>query len=205
MNRDSLMKNVLIIFVKNPEIGKVKSRLAKTIGDKQALSVYKKLLEITKEIVIDLEFDKCVCYSDWIDREDLWNNDTFRKTLQKGDDLGFRMYIAIKDLSDSYEKICLIGSDTIELTDEIIERAYALLEDHDIVLGPSFDGGYYLIGMKSPTKALFEPISWSTGAVLAETIDKIGKLKLTYALLPTLNDIDEIEDINDRDRESLLS
>ena len=200
------MKNVLIIFVKNPKLGKVKSRLAKSIGDMNALSVYKKLLKMTKEIVIDLEFDKRVCYSDMIEQEDLWDNGIFQKGLQKGDDLGLRMYNAFKDASeDSYQKICLIGSDIIELTDEIIIKAFSLLDEHDIVLGPSFDGGYYLIGMKSPTKVLFENIKWSTGVVLAETINEIHKLKLNYALLPTLNDIDEIEDINDIDKDFLLS
>lgn len=199
------MKNLLIIFVKNPELGKVKSRLAKSIGDVNALWVYKKLLKITKKIVIDLEFDKRVCYSDRIEREDLWNNDIFQKTLQKGDDLGLRMYNAIQDASiDSYQKTCLVGSDTIELTHKIMVKAFRFLDDHDIVLGPSFDGGYYLIGMKSPTKALFENIRWSTEVVLAETIDTIRKLKLTYALLPTLNDIDKIEDINERHKNFLL-
>ena len=200
------MKNVLIIFVKNPQLGKVKSRLAKSIGDMNALSVYKKLLKMTKEIVIDLEFDKRVCYSDMIDQDDLWDNGIFQKGLQKGDDLGLRMYNAFKDASeDSYQKICLIGSDIIELTDEIIIKAFSLLDEHDIVLGPSFDGGYYLIGMKTPAKVLFENISWSTGVVLSETINEIHKLKLNYALLPTLNDIDEIEDINDSNRDFLFS
>ena len=201
-----LMEKLLIIFVKNPKIGKVKSRLAKSIGDRKALSVYKKLLRRTKEHVIDLEIDKRVCYSEMIDQEDLWENSKFQKSLQQGDDLGVRMYNAIKDASkDPYHKICLIGSDIMELTDEIIIRAFSLLDEHDIVLGPSFDGGYYLIGMKSPVKELFLNKKWSTEVVLAETVNKIKKLKLTYALLPTLNDIDEIEDLSDSDRDYLLS
>jgi rSAM/selenodomain-associated transferase 1 len=200
------MENLLIIFVKNPELGKVKSRLAESIGDRKALSVYKKLLRRTKEIIMDLGMDKRVCYSEMIDREDLWENSNYQKSSQKGDDLGVRMYNAIKDASkDSYHKICLIGSDIMELTDEIIVKAFNLLDDHDVVLGPSFDGGYYLIGMKSPVKELFLNKKWSTSVVLAETVDEIKKLKLTYAFLPTLNDIDEIENINDWDRDYLLS
>jgi len=200
------MKKLLIIFVKNPELGKVKSRLAKSIGEKKALSVYKKLLERTKEVLMEIEIDKRVCYSEIIDQEDLWENSNFQKSLQKGDDLGVRMHNAIDAaFKDLYGKICLIGSDIMDLSDEIIKNAFNLLDDHDIVLGPSFDGGYYLIGMKSPAKELFLNKKWSTGVVLEEAIDEIKKLKLTYAFLPTLNDIDEIEDINDKDRNYLLS
>lgn len=200
------MKKLLIIFVKNPELGKVKSRLAKSIGDKKALSVYKKLLKRTKEVLMNIEIDKRVCYSEMIDEEDLWENSNFQKSLQKGDDLGVRMYNAIDAASDDgYEKICLIGSDLMDLSDEIILKAFNLLDDYDIVLGPSFDGGYYLIGMKSPVKELFLNKKWSTGSVLAEAIHEIKQMKMTYDFLPTLNDIDEIEDINDGNKNYLLS
>lgn len=200
------MENLLIIFVKNPVIGKVKSRLAKSIGDKKALSVYIKLLTNTKKIVKDLDMDKRVCYSDTIDKEDLWGSSNFQKSLQKGNDLGLRMYHAIDDASkESYDKICLIGSDIMELTDEIIIKAFNRLDDFDIVLGPSFDGGYYLIGMNSPVRELFLNKKWSTGVVLEEAVNEIKKLKLTYSFLPTLNDIDEIEDINESNKDYLLS
>ena len=106
---------------------------------------------------------------------------------------------------NSYDKICLIGSDILELTDEIIVRAFDHLDTHDIVLGPSLDGGYYLIGMKSPVSHVFENKKWGTGEVLKATLNDINKMSLKYSLLPILNDIDEIEDINDSNRKYLLS
>ncbi len=200
------MENLLIIFVKNPKIGKVKSRLAKSIGDKMALSVYKKLVKRTKEITIDLPIDKRVYYSETIEDDDLWENSIYQKRLQKGGDLGERMYNAFKEASsDSYHNICLIGSDIMELTSEIVLQAFSLLADQHIVLGPSLDGGYYLIAMKLPVKELFLNKKWGTKEVFSEAIHGIKKMKLDYALLPTLNDIDEVGDIRDIDKDYLLS
>ncbi len=200
------MKNILIVFVKNLIEGKVKSRLAKTIGKNRSLSVYKKLLVRTREIVWNLSMNKQICYSDVVINNDIWEEKIFQKSLQSGNNLGLRMLNAFKDASnDGYENMCLIGSDSMELTDVIINSAFELLEKHDIVLGPSVDGGYYLICMSSPTKNVFKNITWSTELVLKQTIDEIQKLNLSYVLLPTLNDIDEINDINDDDKEYLFS
>jgi len=200
------MKGLLIIFVKNPVHGKVKSRLAAKVGADKALSIYRKLLDRTRQVVSEIPFDKLVCYSNEIDRADIWSNNDFKKDLQKGRDLGQRMYYAIEKASDDlYEKICLIGSDNMEITPEIIIEAYNSLDDADIVLGPSRDGGYYLIGMKQPIVEIFELGNWSTTSVLEETIAIAKSMELTYHLLAELNDIDELEDINDQDQNYLLS
>lgn len=200
------MKGLLIIFVKNPVHGKVKSRLAAKVGADKALSIYRKLLDRTRQVVSEIPFDKLVCYSNEIDRADIWSNNDFKKDLQKGRDLGQRMYYAIEKASDDlYEKICLIGSDNMEITPEIIIEAYDSLDDADIVLGPSRDGGYYLIGMKQPIVEIFELGNWSTTSVLEETIAIAKSMELTYHLLAELNDIDELEDINDQDQNYLLS
>lgn len=200
------MNDILIVFVKNPIKGSVKSRLAKTIGNVKALSVYNRLLYRTKIIILNLIVDKRICYSDFICKTDLWELSSFQKSLQFGDNLGLRMYNAIKEASDEgYSKICLIGSDSMELTSDIVNSAFNLLDSHDVVLGPSSDGGYYLIGMKPPIKNIFDRIDWSTELVLKQTIKKAENLKLGYRLLPVLNDIDEIDDINDADRDYLLS
>lgn len=206
MQESQFMKNLLIIFVKNPELGKVKSRLAKSIGNKKALSVYKKLLKRTKEITIDLPMDKCVYYSDIVEQDDLWENHIFQKKLQKGNDLGERMCNAFIEASnDSYHKICLIGSDLMELTNEMVMQAFSLLDTRKIVIGPSLDGGYYLIAMKTPVKEIFLNKKWSTKDVFADAVHEIKTMNLDYALLPTLNDIDDVWDINDSDRDYLLS
>lgn len=200
------MKSLLIIFTKNPVIGNVKTRLARSIGEEKALSVYKRLLSKTKDTVMNLGVEKRVCYSDKLDQHDLWENDIFQKELQKGDDLGKRMYNAINNASlEGYEKICLIGTDIFDLTDQVIERAFDALESYDIAIGPSTDGGYYLIGMKSPVKTVFENKKWSTNTVLKDTIAHFNKLDLTYTLLPVLNDIDEINDITKDNQDYLYS
>lgn len=200
------MKKLLIIFVKNPETGKVKSRLANSIGDEKARSVYKKLLLKTKDVVKGLDIDKQVCYAEFIDLDDIWENDAFDKTLQCHGDLGERMKNAFQNaFSNSYSKVCLIGSDIMELNEDILTDAFELLEKSDLVIGPSLDGGYYLIGMKSPKENLFENISWSSSSVLEETIATAVDLKLAYSLLPVLNDIDVIDDIKEEDKSYLLS
>lgn len=200
------MKKLLIIFVKNPETGKVKSRLANSIGDEKARSVYKKLLLKTKDVVKGLDIDKQVCYAEFIDLDDIWENDAFDKTLQCHGDLGERMKNAFQNaFSNSYSKVCLIGSDIMELNEDILTDAFELLEKSDLVIGPSLDGGYYLIGMKSPKENLFENISWSSSSVLEETIATSVDLTLAYSLLPVLNDIDVIDDIKEEDKGYLLS
>ncbi|MCG8307173.1 MAG: TIGR04282 family arsenosugar biosynthesis glycosyltransferase [Cytophagales bacterium] len=199
------MKKLLIIFVKNPELGKVKSRLAKSIGKEKALQVYKKLLQQTKNITVAVDCDKLICYSDRIERNDLWDNINFKKSVQAGKDLGDRMFNSIRQASkDAYNRICLIGSDNMELTSEIINRAFGYLDGDDIVLGPAKDGGYYLIGMKYPVSEIFSNKKWGSSDVLQETINDISRLGLSCRLLPELNDIDEIEDINEKDLDFLL-
>ncbi len=199
-------KEVLIIFVKNPILGKVKSRLAQSIGAPKALSVYMKLQERLNREIKDLKMGKQVCYSDDVEGDDIWDNDAYIKTVQKGDDLGQRMHYAIQDaLQGSHSKVCLIGSDIYDLTKGIILNAFKLLDNHDLVIGPSQDGGYYLIGMKSANLELFQNKKWSSSEVLSDTINDIKRLNLSYALLTELNDIDVIDDIKGKARDYLLS
>lgn len=199
------MKNLLIVFVKPPIKGAVKTRLAKSIGKSAALAVYKKLLLHTKQNVLKCAADKCIAYDGKIYSGDLWENNIFQKITQQGYNLGEKMYNAIKDrFGLAYERICLIGSDIYELNPDILNQAFKLLEDYDLVLGPASDGGYYLIGMNKPYELLFNNITWSTSDVLPKTIELAQKAGLTYALLPVLNDIDELEDIKPEDRDFLL-
>lgn len=200
------MSNLLIIFVKNPVAGKVKTRLARSVGEEKALSVYLKLMEKTKAITRDLPLVKQVAYSDFVAEEDLWDAKQFLKTMQLGDDLGERMKKAIDQaIEQGYKRVCLIGSDLYELSSDIIERAFALLEENDVVLGPAIDGGYYLIGVTKMYDRLFENKRWGSSSVLNDTLNDTKDMNLKYALLPPLNDIDELEDIKDEDRDYLLS
>jgi rSAM/selenodomain-associated transferase 1 len=194
MNHDSL----LMIFAKNPEMGKVKTRLAKTIGDEKALMIYLKLLEHTHAIADKVFADKAIFYSERVQEFDLLDYYKFPKFLQKGDDLGDRMDRAFgQAFGQHYEKVVIIGSDCYELTTEIIEDALAALDTHNVVIGPAHDGGYYLLGMDRHYSHLFKQKAWSTEDVLLDTLLDLKKLKLSYSLLPTLNDVDEEKDLGE--------
>lgn len=187
-------KNALIIFTRNPELGKCKTRLAKVIGDEAALEIYKYLLDHTAEISKNIKADKFVFYSDDIKKEDLWNKDIFRKKLQYGIDLGARMENAFTELFElNYEKVIIIGSDLLDLKTKHVDDAFQLLETNELVVGPAKDGGYYLLGMKSLHLNIFKNKVWGTSNVFKDTVKDIQNS--TYALMEELNDIDTFEDI----------
>ncbi|MFB9051511.1 TIGR04282 family arsenosugar biosynthesis glycosyltransferase [Formosa undariae] len=189
-------KKALIVFTRNPELGKCKTRLAKTIGDENALEVYKILLEHTAKIAEPVKADRYVFYSENIQNEDLWNTEHFRKKLQSGHNLGERMSHAFSDLFQNYYlKVIIIGSDILDLTTEVIDDAFNQLEHHDVVIGPAKDGGYYLLGMKTLESNIFEGKAWGTETVLQDTLKNLENKSVS--LLEELNDIDTFEDIKD--------
>jgi rSAM/selenodomain-associated transferase 1 len=191
-----MTKQALIIFAKNPEAGKVKTRLAATLGDEEALSVYKQLLLHTVTVTQNLAVDKYVFYSNHIGENDLWNSKDYYKKVQRGNDLGERMKCAfIEIFQKGYNRAVIIGTDCFDLTSEIIMNAFLYLQSNDVAIGPAEDGGYYLLGLKKVHQELFKDIFWSTNTVLKITINKIIMLKLTYTLLPVLQDIDEEKDL----------
>ncbi|MEM1408692.1 MAG: TIGR04282 family arsenosugar biosynthesis glycosyltransferase, partial [Bacteroidota bacterium] len=156
------MTNLLIVFCKNPVLGKVKTRLAKSIGDERALAVYKKLLEHTYRVANECTGDYAVYYSDYVNKNDLWAEASY-KALQYGGDIGERMSNAISDgLTRGYLSVVLIGADIYELSSEVIDKAFFALKSNDVVLGPAKDGGYYLFGMKKPCPELFQLKKWSS-------------------------------------------
>lgn len=190
------MKEALVIFAKNTEAGKVKTRLAATIGEEAALAVYYQLLSYTASITNDLSVDKFVFYSGYIEKLDAWDNNHYFKQIQQGNDLGERMQQAFETIFEKgYREIVIIGTDCHELQANIISKAFTSLDSHDVVIGPAADGGYYLLGMKQPYLTLFENISWSTNTVFYETILKCKTSQLDYCLLPILRDIDREEDL----------
>lgn len=197
MEKDCL----LILFVKNPEIGKVKTRLAKSIGDVKALEVYKDLLQITKENTSELNCHKQVWYSEYIDHDDLFDEKDYFKYVQEGNDLGMRMKKAIaKAFDEGFGKVVIIGSDCPDLTSDIICTSFKKLDKCDAVIGPSADGGYYLLGLNKFTLQVFQGIDWSTNQVLNQTKEVLSGLDYTYSLLSVLNDVDTEDDL----RESTL-
>ncbi len=188
------MSEALIIFVRNPVLGKVKTRLAAVIGNEKALQVYKHLLQHTHFITKHLSVTKFVYYADVIDQNDLWNG--FEKRMQKGNELGERMQHAFRELfAKGFSRVCIIGSDCYELTQAIITVAFEKLHEKDIVIGPVADGGYYILGSIKMIPQLFANKQWSSDTVFSDTVKDVKKLNLTLHILPLLNDIDEEKDL----------
>lgn len=187
----------IVVFVKNAIPGKVKTRLAKTIGEKEALDVYLKLLEITKKEVLKVGANKEVWYAWDIGKDDIWKEDIFSKKIQIEGDLGEKMKHAFEDsFKNGCSKMVLIGSDCPTLTSKIMEDAFAKLDDNDVVFGPSEDGGYYLIGMSSYKPEVLKGIDWSTERVMEQTELRAEENKIKLAKLQVLNDIDNEHDWN---------
>lgn len=185
---------LLIIFTRNPVLGKVKTRLAKRIGSENALEVYQILLEKTATITTTVSTDKWVYYTPEILEKDLWDAACFHKKVQQGKDLGHRMMNAFTDgFNAGYKRVVLIGSDLYELTSSDLEIAFEKLLDHKIVLGPAKDGGYYLIGLKNLLPGLFEDKDWGEDTVLRDTL--LHFKNHDVALLKECNDIDIYEDL----------
>ena len=189
-----MSKNLLIVFTRNPELGKVKTRLAKTVGNAIALKIYTFLLERTRDIAVQVSADKAVYYSVKVRENDIWDTNNFRKHQQVGEDLGIRMLHAFKNgFKAGYEKVMIIGSDLYDLTAETIENAFIALKDNEVVIGPAEDGGYYLLGMNSLEEKVFKNKNWGTETVRKNTLEELKDKKVF--LLGELNDVDVFEDI----------
>jgi rSAM/selenodomain-associated transferase 1 len=193
------LKNALIIFTRNLELGKCKTRLAKTVGDQSALDIYKYLLQHTADIAKTVDVNRYVFYSENIHPDDIWSNTHFIKKLQTGNDLGERMQNAFEELLETgYQKVIIIGSDLLDLNTEIIKQAYNELDHQDVVIGPAEDGGYYLLGMKVMHEQLFKNKAWGTETVRAASLKDLQNSNVS--LLKELNDIDTFEDMKHYDQ-----
>jgi len=213
------MENVLIILLKYPEPGKVKTRLAKDIGDEKACEIYKLLAEnVIKNILtknpgtytVHFFFtpaDRETEISTWL--KPILNDNQEIKTqfrTQEGSNLGERMSNAFKEIlqEKGCKKCIIVGTDCPEIDATLIEKAFGVLKEKDIVIGPCKDGGYYLLGMSRPVPVSFEQgfvpdlfidIDWSTDRVFEQTMEKVRKNNLYCGVLKTLADIDTQEDL----------
>ncbi|MFB9057435.1 TIGR04282 family arsenosugar biosynthesis glycosyltransferase [Mariniflexile ostreae] len=188
-----MTKELLIIFVKNITLGKVKTRLAKTIGNEAAFEVYSALVEVTEQATQHINKDKWVCFSNTI-VDSKWIG--YTKSVQQGNDLGERMKNAFKKgFEAGYERIVLIGSDLPDISKDHIQEAFEKLEDHKAVFGPAEDGGYYLVGLRDMHTFIFENKPWSTPNLLQETLLELNQNHIKFTTLVTLNDIDTFEDL----------
>jgi rSAM/selenodomain-associated transferase 1 len=196
--------NRLLVFARLPERGKVKTRLARDLGDERALAVYEAMLRDLLANVgtsaEDLEIEIVWAPTEAANGETLRNAfGDYLLAMQTGDSLGDRLSMAFSErfFFHRTQKVVAIGVDEPALTRELVGHAVGLLESCDWVLGPAQDGGYYLIGCRAAAfeSAIFADIDWSSERVLAQTIAKIRQWQTTVALLPLRRDIDLVDDL----------
>ena len=193
-------KSAVIIFMKLPVPGKVKTRLAKSIGDELACQAYQFLLKQTL-VNIPSGPDLIVTFEPAEARESVKGlceqyNSIRHFIPQPNGGLGERLESIFKKVFElGYQKVLAIGTDCPTLSRDVFQSAFNSLEENSIVLGPSNDGGYYLIGIKTMFSFLFRDMSWSTEKLYHETLLKIKENNETFHELIQMNDIDEIDDL----------
>jgi rSAM/selenodomain-associated transferase 1 len=193
-------KRCVILFVKLPGKGRVKSRLAQRIDEDLVLRLYENMVLDTIDMLTRGRFPFRICFTppEAYDRILEWLGQGYRAFPQTGDELGDRMENAFERVfSGDVEDALLIGSDIPGLTTEVMDEAFTALQKIEAVIGPAGDGGYYLIGFK---KGSFEPVIfhgmvWSTITVFRETMDKLHNASLKVHVLPQLTDVDTVEDL----------
>ncbi|WP_159019364.1 TIGR04282 family arsenosugar biosynthesis glycosyltransferase [Algibacter sp. L3A6] len=186
-------KELVIVFVKNIKLGKVKTRLAATIGNQGAFDVYTQLVDVTEKAIKNINGDKRIYFSEAV-VENTWKNNV--KVVQQGDSLGDRMSHAFKQgFEDGYDRIVLIGSDLPDITESQINAGLQALKSNEVVFGPAEDGGYYLVGFSKFHDFVFQNKPWSQDNLLEETLSELKENRVSFSTLETLNDIDTFEDL----------
>ncbi len=183
-----------------PVPGKVKSRLAASLGEEQAALFYKLCSEQVLSAVGQLPSSVhkyLFCADESGAREaGAWAGAAFKTVVQQGADIGERLVQALtRAFAEGAVKTLAVATDVPDLTASIVRTALQALQKSDLVLGPCFDGGYYLIGMNGLRHQLFSDIPWSTGYVTSSTLKQAEKLRLSVKQLQTLWDIDSETDL----------
>ena len=191
-----MKKTAIIIFIKNPDLGRVKKRLALSLGDEAALEVYQQMLAHTQHITRALSIDKFLYYDREAVSNDNWPDDIYQKRLQEGVTMSARVSNAFNEVFDmGYEHVALIGSDCLDLDERIIRLAFRQLEHFDSVLGPTRDGGAYMLGLNEFRAEIFNVPGWGTSNLAAELLKAIHQAKKTCFLLSELPSITTVEDL----------
>ena len=195
------MNERLIIFTRNPEPNRCKTRLIPSLGPEGAAELHQSMTTHTLDVAsrfctqrpvqLHVEFD---AHDGAPFQSSMGNKSMFRR--QAEGDLGTRLAWAFRRAFDEgAERVVLIGTDCPGITGRLLESSFGLLEHQDVVLGPASDGGYYLMGLQSHEPALFDAMPWGSSKVLAETLIRAERHRLGTALLPTLDDVDRPEDL----------
>ena len=199
--RDGGPNHVVGVFAKAPVEGRVKTRLAADVGDARAVEIYRAMGRSTLDALRGGSYrlivfgtpadpDSLTSIADWLSR------DGIEVKAQSGGDLGRRMANAAEDVLAEAKAVVIVGTDIPGIDEATVTEAFRRLRDHDVVIGPATDGGYYLVGLSCPRPELFEGIEWSTSRVLAQTLDRITSHGLSVALLEEKSDVDTVDDLS---------
>lgn len=199
MTSETHLHNRLLIFARCPVPGRVKTRLIPALGIEKTTRLYIHLLAYT--------LDQAQRYASatpelWVDSpvqapgcQELLNRYAIGAYTQANGDLGRRMQRALDCALMTARKAVLIGTDCPDLTTQVLDTAFAALDDSDAVVGPAIDGGYALLGMRKTDSRLFDAIPWGSEQVMAKTRERLGQLGWTWQELPPVQDIDEPKDL----------
>ena len=191
-------RELVILFARSPRLGQVKSRLAATLGAAAALQAYRELLEHALAAVASCPgVERWLCLTgDDPDGEAAALAARFglRLAAQSGADLGERMARALRDGLAGHARVVLIGCDCPPIDAAVLQAALRALASHDLVFGPTEDGGYALVGTRMPCDAIFGSMEWGTATVMSRTRERLRAEGLSAFELPTLWDVDEAAD-----------
>jgi len=189
--------NAVILFARDPILGQVKTRLSSSLDDETILRLYTCFVEDSLEKIRKVDNADCFVGISPSNLSGFFNGiegSDIRLFIQQGENLGDKMRQAFVDrFADGYKKVVIIGSDSPSLPVSYIDEV--LTSDKDLMLGPSTDGGYYLIGMVGKVFEVFDGIAWGTDQVLDETLDRVKKAGVSLELLPVWYDVDFLEDL----------
>ena len=194
-------KRCILLFVKLPEKGRIKSRLSKDLGEDTVLQLYKRFVLDLIETLKRGKYLFKICFYPPDSKEKMsnWLGKSHSYMPQDGKDLGERMKNAfIEAFSEGFSEVLLIGSDIPDLPNAVIEEAFGL-DKKDAVIGPAFDGGYYLIGFKRNTflTEVFEGVQWGSETVFEKTIGILKRNNYMVRILPGWHDVDRIDDLRE--------
>lgn len=195
-----VIENCVLFFVKYPAVGRVKTRLAKQLGRKAASDLYKNFVNDILAMLNNLSVSLKIFFDPPDTKKQIqqWLGEKYSYAPQTGQGLGQRMKNAfLQAFSEGFKSVIIIGSDSPDLPADFINRALSVLNTHDVVIGPSSDGGYYLIGFVRDTflPEVFEEISWGSDSVFEQTINILKQHKQKLYLLPQWYDVDTSEDL----------
>jgi uncharacterized protein len=196
--RDS--KRCVLVFVKAPYPGQVKTRLGQSVGDRQAAQLYRCFTEDVLDTIESLEADCLICFAPAAEVGFLkaWLGDHRSYLAQSGIDLGERMAAAFRhSFRVGYKQVLIVGSDSPDLPRAYLTQAFDALQQEQAVIGPSEDGGYYTLGFTSSNfcPEVFGPLPWSTSQVYPQTLGILKNAGTSVHILPSWTDIDTLEDL----------